>query len=339
MRLRTRILSALILPLVCTSALAQERSGGQPDGSDEPQVPEAVPAPLPEGMVARVGDAYITRDEYETYLFDLAGYGPLKDMAYQRLLEAELARLGLEVTQADLDAEWAREELALVARSGGDPQQLARELEQMGYGIEGYKRRFYIGARPKLLEERIILATREPTEEQVQEYFHRVYGEGGVKVQLRHLMLTRSKIRADLRTQRVVEAELTNERLDVELAARARAVLAELQSGKDFESVARRESADLSVHQNGGVIPNYNYRHYGAELASAVRAAAVGVVTGPVQTQAGLHIIRVEERTTTLLEDVRATILAELAAAEATYPERANLKMRLFREHPVQLPE
>ena len=92
------------------------------------------------------------------------------------------------------------------------------------------------------------------------------------------------------------------------------------------------------MHQNGGVIPGYNYKHYGPEMAAAVRAAEVGVVTGPVRTNAGLHLIRVEERVVTKLEDVRAELVAELSAAEASYMERGALKQRLFREGDVRAP-
>jgi len=306
---------------------------------DPAEAPASRPAPLPPGAVARIGKDLITQDEYEAYLFQLAGYGPLRDFAYKRLLEDEAKRLGVEATQADLDAEWAREELALVARSGGDPAQLTADLDAMGYGYEGYKRRFLLGAAPKLLEEHIILATRTVKEPAVLEYFNRVYGEGGVKVVLRHLMLTRSKMKAELTTRRIPVAELTIPRLDLEISGRAKALIAELAGGADFETVAKRESADLSVHQNGGVIPNYNYKHYGNELADAVCAAEVGVISGPAQTQAGVHIFIVEERTTTTLEEARPAIIKALLVADATYPERAALKQRLLREHPVQLPK
>lgn len=333
----------LLLALAFTStlvlgALAVPKSGPiqQPTSKPAPEEAAEVP-PLPPGIVARIGDAVITQGEYEAYLFSLAGFGPLRDLAYKRLLEDEAKRLGVELTQADLDAEWQREEQALIARSGGDAAQLAADLDAMGYGYEGYKRRFFINAVPKLLEDKIILKTRKIEEPAVQEYFNRVYGEGGIKVTLRHLMLTRSKMKAELIARGIPAAELTNQRLDAELDSRALKLLDELKAGADFETLAKRESADLSVHQNGGVIPNYNYKHYGKELADAVRKAEVGVVSGPTKTQAGVHLFVVEDRTVTTLEEARPEITKALLAAPASYPERAALKQRLLREHPVQL--
>lgn len=320
-----RSLSAFLLalsPLFLTAALAF----GDQDA----------PAPLPEEAVARIDSTLITRAEYADYLIALSGNLPLQDLIYLRLLETEAALRGLPAVDAQLNAEWQAEEARLLARNESDPQRMRQDLDQMGFGYDGYKRRFLVDKRPKLLEQSIIMATRTVSPEAIATKFNLDYGMAGIKVEVRHLMLTRARMQKHLRTQGVQQKDISLELLDKHLAAKAAELFAELQTGANFEVVARRESADLSVHQNGGVIPNYNYKHYGEDFAKVVRAAEVGEVNAPLNTPGAVHITKVEKRTVTKLTDVSAAITAQLSASAAQHPERVSLRARLFSEHSVQ---
>lgn len=67
----------------------------------------------------------------------------------------------------------------------------------------------------------------------------------------------------------------------------------QLQAGVPFESLARKYSADPGSALNGGDIGWFSRERMVPEFAAAVFNARPGAVIGPVQTQFGLHIIKV----------------------------------------------
>ncbi|MDF1798608.1 MAG: peptidylprolyl isomerase [Planctomycetota bacterium] len=302
------------------------------------QSPGPEPAPTAPEVVARIGEDEISLDEYKQHLFELFGLGALEDLVYVRLLEAEAASLGLAVTPEELDASWHEERRSMIARARGDERVMLETLTELGYTEETYRRRYEFSAKPALLEAKIARAQRTVSEEALLERFEFLYGVGGEKVVLRHLMLNHTRTRAERQAAGVTGAGLEHEAIEAAMDARGAELFAQLEAGVDFEALCRGASHDISVHQNGGVIPGYNYKHYGAEMAAAVRAAEVGALVAPFRSSAGLHLIRVEERTVTKLEDVRESLVTELMASDATYQERGALKLRLFREGNVSAP-
>ncbi len=78
--------------------------------------------------------------------------------------------------------------------------------------------------------------------------------------------------------------------------ADARAVLAEIQRGGNFEEVARRRGTDPSARQ-GGDLGFFKRADMVPEFAAAAFALQAGQVgPQPVRSQFGWHVIRVEER-------------------------------------------
>ena len=303
-----------------------------------PAADDDEPERFPDGVLARIGDQDVTLEAYQQHLFEVLGLGMLEDLIYTRLLDAEAARLGLTITRAELDEAWDRERRSMIARAGGDPRVMLDALADMGHTEDTYRRRYDFSSRPALLEAKLVLATRAVEEDAVTELFERRFGVGGVQVTLRHLFLSATRTRAELRQAGTPEADLTPVAIDAAMVAKAEELVGRAGDGADLEALCRAFSHDISVHQNGGLIPGYNYKHYGPEMAAAVRAAEVGALTGPVRTSAGLHLIRVEDRVVTTLDEVRAELVAELTAAEPSYMERGLLKQRLFREGDVRSP-
>lgn len=79
--------------------------------------------------------------------------------------------------------------------------------------------------------------------------------------------------------------------------AHARALRAELAGGKaKFEDVAKRESADSGTGPRGGDLGwvKRNGAGFVAPFAAAVRRLAPGVVSEPILTEFGLHLIRID---------------------------------------------
>lgn len=91
----------------------------------------------------------------------------------------------------------------------------------------------------------------------------------------------------------------------------AEAALARLDAGEEFGDLAAELSIDTSNAADGGSLGCADPSGYVFEFAQASATGPVGEVTGPVQTQFGAHLILIESREATPLEEVREA-LAEL---------------------------
>jgi len=90
--------------------------------------------------------------------------------------------------------------------------------------------------------------------------------------------------------------------------AEADEVLTRLDGGEDFAVVAQEVSLDTGSGAAGGDLGCASPAGYVAEFADATMTAEIGVVVGPVESQFGFHIIRVDERSEVPVEDVRLSL-------------------------------
>ncbi len=109
---------------------------------------------------------------------------------------------------------------------------------------------------------------------------------------------------------------------DDEEAARAQAeeLLARIRSGESFEELAREASMDGGTAEQGGDFGALTESQLPEALGAAVFAMEEGALEGPVRSDFGFHIIRLDEilaRGPLPLDQVRGELLAELRDREA----------------------
>ena len=80
------------------------------------------------------------------------------------------------------------------------------------------------------------------------------------------------------------------------LRERATAIAAELAAGKDFAKLARSSSNDIGSASSGGDLGFSSGDAFPEEMEQAIAELQVGEVSGLVQTDAGIHLIRLTER-------------------------------------------
>ncbi|MFT4711147.1 MAG: hypothetical protein ACI9D0_002150 [Bacteroidia bacterium] len=306
-----------------------------PENSPPQEDPEAREQ-LPDNVVARLDGVDISLQQYKDELFKIYGYGALSEFLHRRLLAKEARRLSVAVTAEELELGWQQEWAAMLARSRGIELDVRENLKAIGYTPEQYKDQFLVGMHATLLENRIIQTLRVPTEAQLLARFDLVYGLNGERVVLRHLMLNRSRTKTTLRSLGTAPELMTNAHLDAEIQRKSAELLALAQGDEDFEALCRAHSHDISVTQNGGVIPNYNFKHYGELIAAAVHAATVGEIIGPIQAPSATHLLKVESRVITEFATVKDALIAELMAEPPVHVERAALKARLASETVIE---
>ena len=93
----------------------------------------------------------------------------------------------------------------------------------------------------------------------------------------------------------------------------------EVESGKSFESVAKRVSIDPTSKSNGGKLPGVVKGQEEKSLDAAVFAAKKGVLTGPVKTPFGYYIFEVQSITPgsqQTLKQAESSIKSQLTATQ-----------------------
>ena len=108
---------------------------------------------------------------------------------------------------------------------------------------------------------------------------------------------------------------------DADALKKANEVLTEARSGKDFSELARKYSQDAGTARQGGDL-GWNERNNGfaAAFNDAVFAMSQDEIKGPVRTEFGYHIIRldgIQAGKTKSYEDARAEIEAEVRRNKA----------------------
>ena len=96
------------------------------------------------------------------------------------------------------------------------------------------------------------------------------------------------------------------------LRAEAAAAKAEIEAGADFAAIAAQRSVDTSNKDQGGDLECGPAGRFVPEFETAMDATAVGAISDPVQTQFGVHLIKVTERRPTPFEEAAPAIRQRL---------------------------
>lgn len=90
--------------------------------------------------------------------------------------------------------------------------------------------------------------------------------------------------------------------------------------GADFAALAALHSTDIRTSDKGGDLGYFTYDELIKPLRKAVDGAQTGDVSGPVESKAGFHIVKVlaiKEDGTLVPPEMRASLIDEIATAES----------------------
>lgn len=214
---------------------------------------------------------------------------------YQSDIEAAYAQLGADFRQLPLE----------VLQDALLEQLINRKMAVQAAKAEAYSESWALhrrieGYRDRMIQEAYLndLLEGRMTEERLRQHYEKVIVNAAAEeeVSARHILV------AD-------EAE-------------ARGLLDQLKSGGDFAALAKEKSLDTASGVTGGDLGYFQRELMVAPFSEAVFAADIGVLSDPVETQFGWHVIEVLDR--------RA---AEKPSFEEATPRlRAELAPQLYEE-------
>lgn len=295
---------------------------------------EPARAEIVDRIVARVSDTVITQSDlmrtFPVYM-QVVGVNPtqlrsaegrqavsqelLDFLISTQLLVDNAEERGISVTDAEVNEYIEQQQ----TRMGLNAAQFARELSNQGIELADF-RQFIHGNMTRLRLTQLDVGARVGvTQDDVDRVLAERYPEG-----VSERYLSTSHI--------IVVPNGSGPEAIAEARARIEALEAELQSGVSFEEIAGRVNVDAS-RNTGGRLGSFRVDELDRDYTSAALSLDEGEISGPVQTQFGFHLIRLESterREVTDLEGLRDRIFGELY--QEAYLQEEEVYLRELRE-------
>jgi len=296
---------------------------------------------LPPGVLARVNGRDITVEEYVGYLLASLGKSKLDDYIYRLLLSEEAKAAGVSVEPQQVEAA-VEEEIQRTVTSlyQGSKDRYLQALLRRRTSLEDEKVRLRQELYYSMLEEKLILGARQVTPADVKEQFERLYGEGGVRFVLRHVLVAmeeptrvESGPSKDIKESPAAKPKRTR----AEARDRAERALKEIKGGMEFTQAVKLYSDDLLSRQNEGRIPLYWKGLYGEDFHKAVsQLTPESPLSGVLESPRGFHVVELVERQVTKLEDIRKDLETTIRERPPSQKERQELYGKLIEKAKIE---
>lgn len=209
----------------------------------------------------------------------------LQQMIEQKLFEQEAEKLGIKVTEAELDASIKQ----VQQKFGLNDEQMVEVLKKQNLTPESFREQWRLQTLGNKLLESQLKNKIVVTEEEINEYYVEKYGTSApesASTTVTETQVGEVKIAHILISARTPDAE-----------EKARKVAELAKSGQNFGDLAKEYSEDNLSSDKGGDLGSFKKGDLIETLEVAVDATPVGGITGPVESPAGYHVIKVLERT------------------------------------------
>lgn len=243
-------------------------------------------------VVAIVNDDIITLSEVRdmalsinlTSKEDIDERSVLQQMIEQKIFEQQAEKLGIKVSEAELDAS-----IEQVKRKYNlNDEQMKEVLKKQNLTPESFREQWRLQTLGnKLLDSRlknrIVI-----TDAEIQRYYEQNYGGAGA---------TSTTASPDNPDEEVKIAHILISTNNPDAAKKAQEVAKMAKSGQDFSELAKEYSDDTLSSDKGGDLGYFKKGDLIQTLEVAIEKTPEGKVSGPVESPAGYHIIKVLERT------------------------------------------
>jgi peptidyl-prolyl cis-trans isomerase SurA len=258
--------------------------------------PVLAPAQVIDRIAATVNDDIITTvdvdKEYAQLLKDMdrlpaaEKMGLTKTDALNRLIDKKLVDQKVRELDIRVSDEEVKAAIDDVKKQNNikTQQDLEKALAGQGLTYEQYRSQLKEQIERARLMGQEVRAKIQVGEREVREYYDKNSGKYGGEDQF-HARQIFFKIKKHPDAEEMAKVE-----------AKAREVVKEARSGKDFGELAKKYSDDPNAGRDGGDLGTFKKSDMLPEIADAVSAMKPGDISDPVLSPAGMHIIKLEER-------------------------------------------
>ena len=208
----------------------------------------------------------------------------LQQLIEQKLFEQEAEKHGIKVSEAELDASIEQ----VQQKFGLNDEQMAEVLKKQNLTPESFREQWRLQTLGNKLLESQLKNKIVVTEDEITNYYKQNYGGSAP---------ASSTVSADKPEAQVKIAHILISANSPDAADKARKVAELAKSGQDFGELAKEYSDDNLSADKGGDLGYFKKGDLIETLEVTVDSTPVGQVSGPVESPAGYHIIKVLERT------------------------------------------
>lgn len=277
----------------------------------------------------------ISQADYEKYLYQSFGKRPLSQLVDQRLVIAAASTYGIAPTAEAQQAIF--EERVLQAHQGRSEEQFLISLRDGGLSKEMFEKNLRLEILQELTLNELVRQTRVPSDIKIQKAFEAKHGVDGVKVSVRHILIMPHFLRAEMIKGGADARSLDQGELKLKAKYMAMQCHERLVAGEDFISMVQEYSHDQVSLRTDGMLPSYRPGLYGAAFTNAVATLKSGEYSEVIESGAGYHVVKMESRVVTKLEDVRVSLTEEIMAAIPNWQEREEVLSALRAKAEIQL--
>lgn len=236
-------------------------------------------------IVAIVNDDIITLSDFNKYIVSLPKQTveinkdqALNDLVEQMILTQEAAKLGITVTDAEID----RSIENVKGRLDMSDEQMNEMLNKQNLTTEQFRNQWRLQILSGKLVSTLVKGRIAVTDEEIKDLYKQYYGEieNADEVEIAHILIS---FDASEEQQALQKANKV-----AELA----------KSGSNFSKLVSEYSDDTFSKDKEGVLGYFNKGELVSELEDVVSVTEVGKTSGPVKTISGFHIIKVLDRNT-----------------------------------------
>lgn len=214
----------------------------------------------------------------------------LQQMIEQKLFEQEAEKLGIKVSEAELDAGIAQ----VKQRFNLNDEQMAEVLQKQNLTMESFREQWRLQTLSNKLLDSQLKNKIVVTDQEIAEYYRQNYDGSGAPAGAPSTAGAPSSGPAE----EVRIAHILISANSPDAAARAEKVAEMAKAGQDFARLAQEYSDDSLSADKGGDLGYFKEGDLIETLSTAVENTPPGQVAGPVESPAGYHVIKVVERKT-----------------------------------------
>ena len=250
------------------------------------------------GMFAQLG--INIKDGKNNFLFYIIKDKVVNELIVKELLDQEMAKRGIKVSGADVDAA-----IKEIVDKVGSKEQLDQILKQNNVTAAQFKKDLTEEVKLKRLAQ--TLGVPAITDADTKKYYNDNIAKFKYpdKVRASHILIAvnpaeiEEVIRADKANKDLTEEQI-KAKVNDEIAAKeakAKEVLAKVQKDPaNFAQIAKENSEDTTTAVKGGELGFFAAQEMVPEFSKAAFAMKPNTVSGLVKTQFGYHIIKVTDR-------------------------------------------
>lgn len=212
--------------------------------------------------VAKVNGVNISNTQLYDAMLASGGAQTLDSLISDEIITQEGKKAGVQATDADINAE-----IASIQSSFGSDTEFQQALTSYGMTLDDLKKNMKTQVLlKKMLEPQVTI-----TDDEVKQYYDQ-----------------------NLESLKVPE-QIQASHISVATQEEADAILADLNNGSDFATIAKDKSLDTDTKDKGGELGYISSGRMDAAFDASAFALATGSVSGAVKTSSGFDIIKVTD--------------------------------------------